>query len=163
MSSDVPAVLIRAVFEQECRFLSEIRHPGQHRAVFGRGALYGHAGLPILLMELMDDSLTHFLEQSEVRLPYHIQVNISHDIALALALLHENRILPHDLSNNNVLLISTGIRAKVTDFRMSKMTELNPHMAGLTKYPGTPAYMSPRLCWILPFTQRSWTPFRQEC
>ena len=94
-------------------------------------------------MELMDDSLTHFLEQSEERLPYHVQVNISHDIALALDFLHDNRILHRDLSSNNVLLIDAGIRAKVTDFGMSKLIELNSHMTGLTKCPGTPAYMSP--------------------
>ena len=131
----------RALFEQECRFLSEIRHPNivQYLGV----AHDPVTGLPILLMELMDDSLTHFLEQSEERLPYHVQVNISHDIALALAFLHDNRILHRDLSSNNVLLIGAGIRAKVTDFGMSKLTELNPRMTGLTKCPGTPAYMSP--------------------
>ena len=41
------------------------------------------------------------------------------------------------------LLISAGSRAKVTDFGMSKLTKLNPRMTGLTKCPGTPAYMSP--------------------
>ena len=130
-----------AMFEQECRFLSEIRHPNivQYLGV----AHDPVTGLPILLMELMDDSLTHFLEQSEERLPYHVQVNISHDIALALAFLHDNRILHRDLSSNNVLLIGAGIRAKVTDFGMSKLTELNLRMTGLTKCPGTPAYMSP--------------------
>ena len=131
----------RALFEQECRFLSEIRHPNivQYLGV----AHDPVTGLPILLMELMDDSLTHFLEQSEERLPYHMHVNINHDIALGLAFLHDNRILHRDLSSNNVLLIGAGIRAKVTDFGMSKLTELNPRMTGLTKCPGTPAYMSP--------------------
>ena len=103
----------------------------------------GETGLPVLLMELMDDSLTHFLEQSEEPLAYHVQVNISHDIALAVAFLHLNRIVHRDLSSNNVLLIGAGSRAKVTDFGMSKLTELNPRMTGLTKCPGTPAYMSP--------------------
>ena len=74
---------------------------------------------------------------------YHVQVNISHDIALAVAFLHLNRIIHRDLSSNNMLLIGAGSRAKVTVFRMSKLTELNPHMTGLTKCPGTPAYMSP--------------------
>ena len=133
----------RALFEQECRFLSEIRHPN---VVQYLGVAHDPVtGLPILLMELMDDSLTHFLEQSEQRLPYHVQVNISHDIALALAFLHETRILHRDLSSNNVLLISVGasIRAKVNDFTVNKLTELNLRMTGLTKCPGTPAYMSP--------------------
>ena len=131
----------RTRFEQECRFLNEIRHPNivQYLGV----AQDGEAGLPVLLMELMDDSLTHFLEQSEEPLTYHVQVNISHDIALAVAFLHLNRIVHRDLSSNNVLLIGAGSRAKVTDFGMSKLTELNPRMTGLTKCPGTPAYMSP--------------------
>ena len=101
------------------------------------------SGLPILLMELMDDSLTHFLEQSQEPLAYHVQVNISHDIALAVAFLHLNCIVHGDLSSSNVLLIGAGNRAKVTDFGMSTLTELNPHMRGLTKCPGNPAYMSP--------------------
>ena len=44
-------------------------------------------------MELMDDSLTHFLEQSEEPVAYYVQVNISHDIALAFAFLHLNHIM----------------------------------------------------------------------
>ena len=101
------------------------------------------SGLPILLMELMDDSLTHFLEQLEEPLAYHVQVNIGRDIALAVAFLHLNRIVHRDLSSSNVLLIGAGNRAKVTDFGMSTLTELNPRMTGLTKCPGNPAYMSP--------------------
>ena len=94
-------------------------------------------------MELMDDSLTHFLERSEVCLPYHVQVNINNDIAQALAFLHANQILHRDLSSNNVLLIGDGARAKVTDFGMSKLTTLHSRMTPLTACPGTPVYMSP--------------------
>ena len=131
----------RTLFERECRFLNDIRHPNivQYLGV----AQDEESGLPILLMELMDASLTHFLEQSEEPLAYHVQVNISHDIALAVAFLHLNRIVHRDLSSSNVLLIGAGNRAKVTDFGMSTLTELNPRMSGLTKCPGNPAYMSP--------------------
>ena len=128
-------------FEQECRFLSEIRHPN---IVQYLGMVYDReTGLPVLLMELMDESLTHFLERSDTPLPYHVQVDISHDIALALAYLHSNDIIHRDLSSNNVLLIGPGYRAKVTDFGMSKFTEMHPHMTPLTKCPGTQAYMAP--------------------
>ena len=130
-----------ALFEQECRFLSEIRHPNivQYLGVAQDRA----TGLPILLMEMMDDSLTHFLELSEARLSYHVQVNINYDIAKALSFLHTNQIVHRDLSSNNVLLIGAGVRAKVTDFGMSKLTSINPHKTRLTACPGTPAYMSP--------------------
>ena len=128
-------------FEQECRFLSEIRHPN---IVQYLGMVYDReTSLPVLLMELMDESLTHFLERSDTPLPYHVQVDISHDIALALAYLHSNDIIHRDLSSNNVLLIRPGYRAKVTDFGMSKFTEMHPHMTPLTKCPGTQAYMAP--------------------
>ena len=128
-------------FEQECRFLSEIRHPN---IVQYLGMVYDReTGLPVLLMELMDESLTHFLEHSDTPLPYHVQVDISHDIALALAYLHSNDIIHRDLSSNNVLLIGPGYRAKVTDFGMSKFTEMHPYMTPLTKCPGTQAYMAP--------------------
>ena len=100
-------------------------------------------GLPVLFMELMDESLTHFLERSNKPLPYHLQVDISHDIALALAYLHSNSIIHRDLSSNNVLLIGPGYRAKVTDFGMSKLTEMDSHMTHLTKCPGTTVYMAP--------------------
>ena len=127
----------RILFEQECRFHSKIRHPNivQYLGV----AQDEKSGLPILLMELMDGSLTHFLAQSKESLAYHVQVNISHDIALAVAFLHLNDIIHRNLSSSNVLLIGAGSRAKVTDFGMSKLTELNPH----TKCPGNPVYMSP--------------------
>ena len=42
-----------------------------------------------------------------------------------------------------MLLIGAGVRAKVTDFGMSKLTSLNPRFTPLTACPGNPAYMSP--------------------
>ena len=98
-------------------------------------------GLPVLLMELMDESLTKFLEQFQ-DFPFHVKMNLCHDIALALAYLHSNGIIHRDLSSNNVLLIA-GSRAKVTDFGMSKLIESNPRMTPLTQCPGTEVYMSP--------------------
>ena len=74
---------------------------------------------------------------------YHTQVSICHDVALALAYLHSKGIIHRDLSTNNVLLIGAGSRAKVTDFGMSKLVDMNPQMTPLTQCPGTLAYMPP--------------------
>ena len=54
-------------FEQECDFLSTIRHPNivQYLGIYRDP----DTGLPALLMELMDDSLTHFLEAPHSRSP----------------------------------------------------------------------------------------------
>ena len=128
-------------FEQECQFLSGVRHP--HIVQYLGVSRDPESGLPVLLMELMDSSLTRFLEQSEEPLPFHIQADLCHGIALALAYLHSNGIIHRDLSSNNVLLIGPGNRAKVTDFGMSKLANANPCMTLMTKCPGTLAYMPP--------------------
>ena len=128
-------------FEQECRFLRMIKHPN---IVQFLGTVRDPQSQRLaLLMELMDENLTRFLEQSTGLLPYHTQLNISYDVALALSYLHSNDIIHRDLSSNNVLLIGEGSRAKVTDFGMSKLEDMNPRMTPLTMCPGTQAYMPP--------------------
>ena len=138
--TDPGAGKIMQRFQQECAFLESIRHPnivqylGMTRDPESR--------LPVLLMELLDESLTKMLEHSQQSLAYHVQVDICHDIALAVAYLHFNDIIHRDLSSNNVLMI-TGRRAKVTDFGMSKLAGAAPSMTPLTMCPGTLAYMPP--------------------
>ena len=126
-------------FEQECEFLSSIRHPNivQYLCMHQDP----DTGLPVLLMELMDESLTHFLESSPQPIAYHIETNICHDITLALSFLHSNGIVHRDLSSNNVLLRG-NILAKVTDFGMAKLGDLNPRYT-FTMCPGTDVYMPP--------------------
>ena len=126
-------------FEQECNFLSTIRHPN----VIQYLGMYQDPDtkLPVLLMELMDNNLTHFLENSLRPIPYHIQVNVCHDIILALSFLHSNGIVHRDLSSNNVLMIGI-IRAKVTDFGMAQLGDLSSQ-ATFTTCPGTAVYMPP--------------------
>ena len=128
-------------FEQECDFLSRIRHTNIIQ--FLGTSRDPESRLPVLLMELMDESLTSFLErpQDPPPLPFHIQVNIAHDVAQALAYLHLNEILHRDLSSNNVLLVGSS-RAKVTDFGMSKLLGNDPRLTP-TFCPGTMVYMSP--------------------
>ena len=127
-------------FEEECRLLSLARHPNvvQYLATYCDPETH----LPVLLMELCDESLCRFLEQSVGPLPYHTELNISHDIALALVYLHTNGLIHRDLTGNNILMIA-GIRAKVTDFGMSKLAGINPCMTPLTLCPGNLQYMSP--------------------
>ena len=130
----------RSRFEQECHFLNAMKHPN---IVQYLGTTQDpDSGLPVLLMELMDESLTRFLERSQQPLPYHVVVTLCHDIALALDYLHSNGVIHRDLSSNNVLLIA-GSRAKVTDFGMSKLLSVNSRMTPYTTCPGTSVYMPP--------------------
>jgi len=48
--------------------------------------------LPVFLMELLDEGLTQFLEWAQESLPYHTEVNLCYDIALALFCLHSHGI-----------------------------------------------------------------------
>jgi serine/threonine protein kinase len=129
-------------FEQECEILRTLRHPnivlflGMHEDPSNH--------LPVLLMELMDESLTHFLESSPQPIPYHIQVNICHDVTRALSFLHSNKIVHRDLSGNNVLLIGNAI-AKVTDFGMARLSDRSRQATKFTftMCPGTDVYMPP--------------------
>ena len=130
-------------FEQECEFMSNMRHPNivQYLGTYRDSA---DTCLPVLLMELMDDSLTHFLESSPQPFPYHIAINICHDVSLALSFLHSNNIVHRDLSSNNVLLRG-NVLAKVTDFGMARLGDINPHATRFTSTmcPGTDVYMPP--------------------
>ena len=130
-------------FEQECEFMSNMRHPNivQYLGTYRDSA---DTRLPVLLMELMDDSLTHFLESSPQPIPYHIAVNICHDMTLALSFLHSNNIVHRDLSSNNILL-QGKVLAKVTDFGMARLGDINPHATRFTSTmcPGTDVYMPP--------------------
>ena len=90
-SNDPGATTIMRRFEKKCCFLSAIRHPN---IVQYLGSYQDQeTQLPVLLMELMDENLTQFLGRSQEPLFYHTQVNLCHDIGLALSYLHSNDII----------------------------------------------------------------------
>ena len=76
---------------------------------------------PVLVMELMEKTLTEFLEDTENNIPVHLQVNLCLDITFALAYLHSQQIVHGHLTSNNVLLV--GTTAKVADFGISKLLD----------------------------------------
>lgn len=127
-------------FERECQFLRHIKHPNivQYLGTYRDP----DTNAPVLIMELMDESLTYFLESAAESVPFYLQVDLTHDIAIALAYLHSNNIIHRDLSSNNVLLLA-GCRAKVSDFGMSTLIQQSAKSNSLTTCPGTPAYMPP--------------------
>ena len=131
-------------FEQEIQILRDLKHACIVQ--FLCAVQDPTTRKPILLMELMKESLTHFLESSttDIHVPYHVQVNIAHDISLAIAHLHRNGVLHRDLSSNNILLDAEQ-KAKVTDFGMSKIADGDATMtrSRVTHCPGTLAYMPP--------------------
>ena len=150
---DVPAGVAHRLpmrrFERECEFLRQIRHPN---IILFLGLFQDDDGLPVLLMEILDQNLTSFLESGpQTTLPFHTQVSICHDISLALAFLHSNGIIHRDLSSNNVLMIGDR-RAKVTDFGMAVFEGVHRQK---TETPGTAVYMPPEVKGPNPLSDKS--------
>ena len=130
-------------FLDEIELLASLKHPNivQYLGV----TTYSNG--PILLMELLDECLTHFLN-GKAPLPLPTELSICHDIALALSYLHSRNIIHRDLSSNNVLMLC-GQRAKVSDFGMAKLYSKHDINAFC---PGTRVYMPPEV-----FTSHKYT------
>lgn len=136
-------------FTEECKLLSSLVHPNVVQFL-GVAFLNNHGltKIPVMITEIMDESLMKFIERSrhsETTPPYHVQVDIMYDVALALSYLHSRNILHRDLSSNNVLL-NMGVKAKVSDFGVAKFHDLQAHYSSsrlLTNCPGTPVFMPP--------------------
>ena len=132
-------------FEEECRLLSQARHPnivqflGVH---FQRGVR-----VPILVMEYLPTNLTSCIEQYYI-LPKEIGYSILDDVALGLYYLHSQTppIIHRDLSSNNVLL-TANMTGKISDLGVARIfNKLTPlQVSQLTNTPGTPAFMPPEV------------------
>ena len=137
---DSGAIKYYEAFVKECDLLQSLSHKNIVK-YFGVHP-DPETNMPILLMELCKESLTTFLKICPSTLPYHIELNIGRDIALALVYLHSKRLIHRDLSSNNVLMVDDN-RVKVSDFGMSKLVRVNPK-GPLSLCPGSVFYMSPQ-------------------
>ena len=115
-------------FKQECTLMTGIEHP--NIVTYYDTVLYPDCNLPVLVMELMDTSLSKHIAKTDLW-PMRIQLRISGDIASALVCLHNHGLIHRDLCGDNVLLDCRGAipQAKLSDFGMSRVIHKNP------KYP----------------------------
>ena len=112
-------------FMMECRQCSALRHPNviQFLGIY-YPTVAGDANrmrLPVMVMEMMADSLTSFVDKHE-KIPVHIKYSIVHDVSLGLCYLHNHDppIVHRDLSPNNVLLTAHHV-AKISDLGVAKV------------------------------------------
>ena len=131
-------------FEEECRLLSQVRHPNivQFLGVYFQQG----ARAPLLVMEFLPTNLTSSIKQYGI-LPKEISYSILHDVALGLSYLHSQipPIIHRDLSSNNVLL-TPNMTAKISDLGVARILNLTPlQVSHMTVTPGTPAYMPPEV------------------
>ena len=114
-------------FQQECKILERLKHPNVVRHL--STCIEPRSKLPVLVMELMDESLTHFLEDKKNSSNPHLfytEACLSFDIASALTFLHSNDIIHRDLCSDNVLLLINKEEApiaKISDFGMSRILD----------------------------------------
>ena len=131
-------------FEEECRLLSQVRHP--NIVQFLGVHFQRRVQVPILVMEYLPTNLTSCIEQYGI-LPKEISYSILHDVALGLCYLHSQTppIIHRDLSSNNVLL-ATNMTTKISDLGVARILNLTPlQVSRMTQTPGTPAYMPPEV------------------
>ena len=131
-------------FMRECRQCSTLRHPNviQFLGVYyptGAGGA-NRMRLPVMVMEMMADSLTSFVDKHE-KIPVHIKYSIVHDVSLGLCYLHNHDppIVHRDLSPNNVLLTAHHV-AKISDLGVAKVIKADSRKT-MTKAPGTIDFM----------------------
>ena len=132
-------------FEDECRILSQLRHP--HIVQFLGVFFEDRTSVPILVLEFLPTNLTSCVEKYGA-LRQELGYSILHDVALGLNYLHSHTpcIVHRDLSANNVLLTS-DMKAKISDLGVAKILNLTPLQVSKvvhnTQAPGTAAYMPP--------------------
>ena len=142
---------IKDGFIRECYHSSLIRHPNIVQFI---GVYYvkpsdpRKADLPIMVMELMDTSLTSFIEKNQSKIAMQTKLSILHDVSLGLSYLHGRRpaVIHRDLSSNNVLLSGRGnLVAKISDLGTAKMIRADSKQtkSRLTTAPGTLHFMPP--------------------
>ena len=139
---------IKDGFVRECYHSSLIRHPNivQFMGVYYAKPSDPRTDLPIMVMELMDTSLTSFIENNQSKIAMKTKLSILHDVSLGLSYLHCRRpaVIHRDLSSNNVLL--TGhLVAKISDLGTAKMIRADSKQtrSRLTTAPGTLHFMPP--------------------
>ena len=134
------------LFMRECRQCSTLRHPNviQFLGVYyptGTGGI-NRIRLPVMVMEMMADSLTSFVDKNE-KIPVHIKYSIIHDVSVGLCYLHNHDppIVHRDLSPNNILLTAHHV-AKISDLGVAKVIKADSRKT-MTRAPGTVDFMPP--------------------
>ena len=130
-------------FEEECRLLSQLRHP--HIVQFLGVYIDETTSAPVLVMEFLPATLAECIDKYGV-MPEETCYSVLRDVILGLHFLHDrpDPIIHRDLSANNVLLTS-DMKAKISDLGVAKILQANraQFAATMTKLPGTMSYMPP--------------------
>ena len=132
-------------FVSECKLLSDVRHPNivQFMGLF----FTDDSPFPFLVMEQLDTSLDHFLEErtQDVIIPMSLKLHILRDVAKGLVYLHGRNppVIHRDLTACNILLNKSLMQAKIGDLGNAIIIDPIRLATTLTQMPGTYLYMPP--------------------
>ena len=134
-------------FQRECDQCSKLNHPN---IVHFIGIYHPPQQLfPVMIMELMDESLTAYAEKPNIS--FKRRMSILHDVAEGLSYLHSRNppVIHRDLSPNNILLKHLPLLpvAKIADLGVAKVINVDDKGSRKyqTKVPGTMDFMPPEV------------------
>ena len=132
-------------FLRECYQCSTLFHPNIVRFV-GICYLKEDSLIPMMIMELMGESLTKYVEQPPISIDK--KVFILYSVCFGLKYLHDHNppIIHRDLSPNNILMsLEHDAVAKIGDLGVAKVVKADSKATKsiLTKVPGTQDFMPP--------------------
>ena len=136
---------IKNSFLRECYNCSVLRHPNIVEFI---GLYYPqkhYSLLPVMVMELMKDSLTNYVKISTIDLK--IKYSILRDVGNGLSYLHGHNppVIHRDLTPNNILMSSNSV-AKISDLGVAKVVRVDSQMTKsrvYTQVPGCVDFMPP--------------------
>ncbi|HEX8419483.1 MAG TPA: protein kinase [Sphingomonas sp.] len=145
-------------FLREARAAGALNHPNI-ATIYDVGEADGVA---YIAMELVEGQPLDQLIQSQGRLPYERVLTIGQQLASALDYAHRAGIVHRDVKPSNILLTADGRTAKLLDFGVARIGDLDPAgsdqqlaqtQAG--QMIGTPRYMSPEQALGIAVDRRS--------
>ena len=130
---------------KECHLLSSLRHPNviSFIGIFYRKTATRDRSVPqapVLVMELMQYSLTSLLEKYQ-NIPMYVKAPILYDVSAGLSYLHSQNIIHRSIYSNDILL-GNHLVAKIADFGVATKIEPGKRQT-LTQCPGAVDFMPP--------------------
>jgi tRNA A-37 threonylcarbamoyl transferase component Bud32 len=135
-------------FFNEARATSQIRHLGLVD-VYDFGQLPN--GCAYIVMELLEGESLHARLRRQPRPPEPLALAIASQLAAALGAAHLRGVIHRDLKPDNIFLLDDaalpcGLRVKVLDFGVAKLSDAAGARTRAGTIVGTPKYMAPEQC-----------------
>ncbi|MFA6241032.1 MAG: serine/threonine-protein kinase, partial [Candidatus Hydrogenedentales bacterium] len=134
-----PQIVTR--FGREARAAASLDHPNIVQ-IYTVGS---EDRIPYIAMEYINGTPLCAVTQCAKQIPWATALDITGQIASALACAHDAHIIHRDIKPSNIL-VTAGGKAYITDFGIAKILNLDDGLTIDGSRLGTPNYMSPERC-----------------